>query len=196
MLHINLIAARRAERRRREMVRGVLVRGMVGVGLATVLTLTFMTVSIQIIRNRIADVDQQMAMLQDTVSRVERLQAAMGSLQPRVTTLLTAQNATNRWRAVLQEVSSSLPASTWITSFTAQTPPNEGFTITGQSTSQALVGRTMLQMNRKENIKDVTLRYTQANRTNSGAVNAINFELAGTLHPLEGSTPEVPTNGK
>lgn len=190
MLLINLIAARRAERRRLEFIRGALVRGMGLVAVATVLAIGFMTVSLQITRNRIADVDQQTASLQDTVHEVERLQTGMASLQPKVATLLRAQNATNRWRSVLHEVGSSLPQSTWITSFVSRAAPNQGFTVTGQTKSQSLVGRTMLNMNRQSNIEKVTLSYTQST-VKSGSENGpkvINFELAGALHPLEGTT--------
>lgn len=190
MLLINLIAARRAERRRLELIRGALVRGMGVVAVATVLGMGFMTVSLQITRNRIADVNQQTAMLQDTVHQVERLQTDMATLQPKVATLLRAQNATNRWRSVLQEVGTSLAPSTWITSFVSRTAPSQGFTITGQTKSQSLVGRTMLNMNRQSNIQNVTLSYTQstANSGTDKGPSVINFELAGALHPLEGST--------
>lgn len=189
MLLINLIAARRAERRRKELIRGALTRGMVFVAVATLFAMAFMSVSMQITRNRIADVDQQTAMLQDTVHQVERLQASMAAIQPRVATLLRAQNAINRWRSVLQEVSTSLAPDTWITSFASRPAPDQGFTITGQTKSQALVGRTMLNMNQQQSIQSVTLAYTQsnANKNNPLMPSVVSFEMAGALHPTEGS---------
>lgn len=196
MLHINLIAARRAERRRREIIRGALVRSMAALGLLTAGAIITMTVSAQVTSARINDVAQQKVMLQDTVSRVERLQADMTALQPRVTTLLSAQNATNRWRGVLAEVSASLPENTWITSFATQSGTSEGFTITGQARSQALVGRAMLRMNRQQIIEAVTLKYTQADRAGEGIANAVNFEISGTVQPLPGAKTEDKTDGK
>lgn len=184
MLLINLIAARRAERRRLELIRAVLSRCMVGVGISTVFGAAMMTYSIQTTRNRILDMDEQMARLQDTVMRVERLQGDMRALQPQVATLLKAQNATNRWRAVLQEVGASLEYKTWITSFTSQETPSSGFVLTGQAVSQDHVGKTMQRLGRQTYIKSVDLHYTQS----SDQANVVNFELAGTLQTLEGSS--------
>jgi Tfp pilus assembly protein PilN len=181
MLLINLIAARRAERKKRELIRAVLLRSMAGVGVAGLLASAFMTFSIQIVNNRIDDVTQQTAMLQDTVTQVERLQASMGALQPRVATLLKAQNATNRWRAVLQEISVALPEKTWITSFASQSGASDGFTITGQSVSQNQVGKAMMRLGTQDYIKEVSLQYTQA----AGKSNSVTFALTGALEPLE-----------
>lgn len=182
MLLINLIAARRAERRKLELTRAILLRSMFGVGGAAALTAAFMTFNIQIVKNRIEDVDQQTAMLQDTVSRVEALQARMSALQPRVTTLLKAQNSTNRWRAVLQEISVSLPEQTWITSFASQSREGDGFTVTGQSISQKEVGKAMMRLGSQTYIKDVSLQYTQA--AGNGA-KGVSFALNGALKPIE-----------
>jgi Tfp pilus assembly protein PilN len=180
MLLINLIAARRAERRKLELIRAVMVRAMVGVGAATVAGVALMTFNIQIVKNRIQDVNQQTAMLQDTVSRVETLQAQMSAVQPRVATLLKAQNATNRWRAVLQEISVSLPQKTWITSFVSQTTNGDGFTVTGQSISQNQVGQAMMRIGSQPYIKDVSLQYTQASDQKG-----FTFGLTGELQPME-----------
>jgi Tfp pilus assembly protein PilN len=187
MLLINLIAARRAERRKLEFIRGVLARCMFAVGALTALGVVFMTFSIQTTRSRIKDVDAQTAMLQTTVDRVAQLQSDMASIQPRVATLLTAQNATNRWRAVLQEVGASLPAKAWLTSFASQQTPPDTFIVTGQTVSHKLVGQAMLHLNTKPYLKGVDLHYTQASPTSK----VINFEVAGTLESVEGST-----NGK
>lgn len=187
MLLINLIAARRAERRKLEFIRGVLVRCMFVVGALTALGAVFMTFSIQTTKSRIKDVDAQTAMLQTTVDRVGQLQAGMATIQPRVATLLTAQNATNRWRAVLQEVGASLPPKAWLTSFATQQTPPDTFIVTGQTVSHNLVGQAMLSLNKKPYLKGVDLHYTQASPTSK----IINFEVAGSLEPVEGST-----NGK
>ncbi|HEY3267771.1 MAG TPA: PilN domain-containing protein [Armatimonadota bacterium] len=183
MLLINLIAARRAERRKLELIRGVLLRAMFAVGAIALGAAMLMTFSIQSTKNRIRDVDAQTVMLQDTVQSVERLKSEMAVLQPRVTTLLLAQNSTNRWRAVLQEVSSSLPQKAWITSFTTLAAPQEGFVVTGQTLNHGLVGSAMMQLQDKPYIKSVDLHYTQAAASDKG----VNFELAGGLEPMEGA---------
>lgn len=187
MLLINLIAARRAERRKLEFIRGVLTRFMFTVGALTAIGVVFMTFSIQTTRGRIRDVDAQTAMLQTTVAKVEQLQGNMAAVQPRVATLLAAQNATNRWRAILQEVGASLPAKAWITSFATQAQPGDSFIVTGQTISHKNVGDAMMQLNKKPYVKSVDLHYSQASPTNK----IINFEVAGALAPLDGAT-----NGK
>jgi Tfp pilus assembly protein PilN len=187
MLLINLIAARRAERRKLELIRGVLTRSMFAVGALTILGGAFMTFSIQNTRSRIRDVDAQTAMLQTTVARVEQLQANMADVQPRVATLLTAQNATNRWRAVLQEVGASLPPKAWITSFASQQTPPDSFVFTGQTMSHEKVGQAILHLTKKPYVRGVDLRYTQLNPMGK----IVSFEVAGTLDPVEGGT-----NGK
>lgn len=184
MLLINLIAARRAERKKREMIRAVLLRSMVGVGIAGFMTAAFMTVGIQLVNSRIEDVTQQTAMLQDTVSQVENLQGRMSALQPRVATLLKAQNATNRWRAVLQEIGVALPEKTWITSFASQAGAEDGFTVTGQSISQNQVGKAMMRIGSQPYIKEVTLQYTQS----ADKAKSVTFALNGSLQPLEEKT--------
>lgn len=184
MLLINLIAARRAERRKLEFMRGALVRSMFGIAALAVMGVVFMTYSIQTTRSRIRDLDAQTAMLQTTVSKVEQLQGNMAAIQPKVATLLSAQNATNRWRAVLQEVGSSLPAKAWITSFAAQPQPADSFVVTGQAASHQKVGETILRLNKEPYMKSVDLHYTQS--TTQGKV--VNFEMAGSLLPAEGAT--------
>lgn len=186
MLLINLIAARRAERRKLELIRGVLARCMFAVGGLALLGIAFMTISIQNTRSRIRDVDTQTDMLQATVAKVKSLEANMAAVQPRVTTLLSAQNATNRWRAVLQEVGSSLPAKAWLTSFATQQNPADTFIVTGQTVSQSLVGQTMLKMNKKAYVRSVDLHYTQSSTSNK----LVNFEVAGSVTPLEGATDD------
>jgi Tfp pilus assembly protein PilN len=160
---------------------------MFGIALLTVLGMAFMTFSIQTTRSRIRDVDAQTAMLQTTVAKVEELQGNMAAIQPRVATLLSAQNTTNRWRAVLQEVGASLPQKAWITSFAAQPQPADSFVVTGQALSQAKVGQTMLHLTKAPYVKSVDLHYTQA----SPQSKVVNFEVGGSLTPLEGAT-----NGK
>jgi Tfp pilus assembly protein PilN len=183
MLLINLIAARRAERRKREMVRAVIVRGMAAVGAATVLAIAFMTWSTQITESRIRDADAQMVLLKDTVDQVERLQSSLESLQPRVETLVKAQNATNRWRAVLAEVGASLPEQTWITSFASQNTAGQGFTVTGQTVSQDRVGKAMMRLHRADIVQSVDLRFSRSGQGSQ----MVTFELAGAMLPEEGA---------
>lgn len=189
MLLINLIAARRAERRKREMMRAVLVRAMAGTAVAALTAVLFMTISIQRTNARIADVDTQIQLLDESVTQVEHLQAQLTALAPRVTTLVDAQNATNRWRAAMQEVSMSLPDKTWITSFQSKSGQGEGFVVTGRTVNQERVGRTMLKMNKTSNLENVDLNFTQ----NAQEGNAINFEVTGSLAGTK--TDEEAQNG-
>jgi Tfp pilus assembly protein PilN len=186
MLLINLIAARRAERRKLELIRGGMLRGMVGVVATTGIVALLATLGMTRTTLRIRDVDAQTALLQDTVNKVETLQADIKNLEPRVNTLVRAQNSTDRWRGVMQAVSASLPDKTWVTSFQSKDAAKnsvEGFTVTGQTVTHDRIGRTMMKLNRSAFVKQLDLSYAAQRQEGSG----VSFELGAELKPLEGA---------
>lgn len=186
MLLINLIAARRAERRKLELIRGGMLRAMVGIVLMTAAVALIATLGITRTAIRIRDVDVQTALLQDTVDKVNALQASIKSLQPRVNTLVQAQNSTDRWRGVLQSVSASLPDKTWVTSFQSKEPTNDkadSFTLTGQTVTQDRIGRTMLKLHDSVFVDRVDITFASQRQEGKG----ISFELSAALKPMEGA---------
>lgn len=187
MLLINLIAARRAERRKMELIRGGMLRGMVGVVLMTAIVALVASLGMTRTAIRIRDVDVQTSLLQDSVDKVNALQASIKTLEPRVNTLVQAQNSTDRWRGVLQAVSASMPDKTWVTSFQSKEPTkdkSDSFTLTGETVTQDRIGRAMLKLHRTTFVDRVDITFASQRQQGKG----INFELAAVLKPLEGAT--------
>jgi len=177
MPSINMIATRRAERRnleRQVRMAGLIVLCMVVAGFAV---LSFMTACIYATDRTISKLDKQLATIQPTVKQIADYEAQTKELQPRLQLLADSREKTLLWYSIMQDLSRSMPANTWLTDVTtvktmqvsaptgesaAQTRTQKvSLKLRGTSTSQMMVGETMIRLNNWPEFERVDLSYTQ-----------------------------------
>jgi Tfp pilus assembly protein PilN len=206
MPSINLIAARREEKRKLEnnIRRLVLVVAMEFGGvvfLASLLTVRLMT-----LRSHVDYLGNQVAQLQPKVTEIQKLEAQTAGLQPKVAVLNEARNTTLYWYTSIQTLSDCLPNHTWISGIdtggdptppapivpsasgspaAAVNPANSGgtptLTFSGSSATSNEIGLAMLRMNQRQNIASVTLgSVTDAKQGNT---DILGFSMTVALKP-------------
>ena len=207
MPNVNLIAARRDEKKRLEKNTRRLFLGL-GLEAAAVAALGLtLTVQQMHLRSALAAADARVSRLQPTLRKIEDIKTETVALQPRIDTLRTARADTLRWRALLQIVSQSIPDNAWLSGITATTPaaaatpaaggadasaasPPAIVAISGVAASQSLVGEAMSRLGSYPAFGQVDLRFTQMEPVQNGnAANAparVKFEIGAQLKP---STP-------
>ena len=194
MPSINMIAPRRAQKKRLESN----VQRLVIVILAEVLLMLciagFLLMRIYGTRSMVGDLDVQLAKLEPTVHRIEYYDKATQGLKPKVDTLNQAKSQTLRWCRVLDDLSLSLPAKTWLTRIST-TPPQAGATeiivnLNGVSASQELVGQAMLRMHDTvSDFRRLDLHFTQ--NAIVGFQTAVEFEVAAAIEIPKEAPKEV-----
>lgn len=177
MPSINMIAARGAERQRLEkMIRTIAIVTVGELALALFI-FGFMTTRVYSANQQIGELDQKLMQIQPTVDKIHEYDAEIKKLEPRLNLLDSSRQQTLLWSSVLQNLAKSMPGSTWIssvsttnsvvqttsTSSSSSSKPKQStvLDICGASTSQALVGETMLRMNKFSEFEKVELNYTQ-----------------------------------
>ncbi len=195
MPSINMIAARRAEKKRVEKMVYITLLVILGELALTLGVVGFMTARVHASSSNIRELDAQLAKLQPTVDRIQRYEGEIKELKPRLDLLGQSKDQTLLWYGVLQSLASSMPEKTWLTGLatnvTVEAQASGGTKMTptvnlsGTSISQKLVGDAMLRLNQCQEFDSVDLTYTQENQ--SGLSKALQFQIAAKLRP---STPQ------
>lgn len=195
MPSINMIAARRAEKKRVEKMVYIALLVIVGELALTMGVVGFMTARVHAANSNIRQLDTQLTRLQPTVDRIQRYEGEIKELKPRLELLGKSRNQTLLWYAVLHDLASSMPEKTWLTSLatnlTVESSSSGGTTatptvnISGSSISQKLVGDAMLSLDQCPEFSKVDLSYTQENQ--SGQSKLLRFQIAAKLRP---NTPQ------
>lgn len=185
MPNINLIAARRAEKKRLIRTTRRLFLGLaVEVG-AVVLLVSWIGARQIALNKSLAQANFRMTKLQPTLDRLALVEKEITALKPKLDTLETAKSDTLRWRAMLQIVSQSIPTSAWLSSIGSASVEDEAtITLTGVAASQTLVGETMTRLGAFPVFDKIDLRFTQLlDRTGDRATPRVSFEIGARLKP-------------
>jgi len=191
MPNINLIAARREEKKRLERTTRQLFFGLAGAVGVFVLLVLYLGARRYAMMSDLREAEARMQTLQPKLDRIAQLEKDEEAIRPKVDTLQTAKVATIRWRAVLQVISQSIPSSTWLSSLnTAIAGADTTLNLSGTSASQSLVGETMTRIGSHPLFDRVDLRFTQAIPGPPGDPTVrVNFEIGAHLRSL---TPPAP----
>jgi len=192
MPSINMIAARRAEKRRQERNIRTLLYGILGETGLIAAAVCVLGARILVINGHVNDLSDQMHKLQPRVNEIQALQAQTTAMQPKVATLDGAKADTLFWYSSLGAVTDSLPAQTWLTSLGTSTAPataapgayagtDPTLNISGMAMSQATVGETMLRMNSAPALDHVDLAFVTQQKI--GNANAVSFQMTVHLKP-------------
>ena len=203
MPSVNMIAAHRAEKKRLEKLVYVVVVLIVS-QLAVALVLFGVTAARMYGASRtIEGLDQKLAKIQPVMDKIQYYQSQIKDLEPRLNLLADSREQTLVWHTVLQNLSWSVPESTWLTSLTTNQPresasgdgqskPAVTIRLSGVSVSQRLVGETMLRLNEFPEFERVDLNYTQ--RGADQRLKTLDFQIAALLEsnePQKGEATDV-----
>ena len=185
MPNVNLIAARRSEKKRLERTARHLFLGLTAEAAVLALLGGFLGIQQMSLRTAMTDADARLSQLQPTMDRIAQIERDTAELIPKVETLQQARTDTLRWRAMLQIVSQSVPQSVWLSGITAQTAGADAtITIAGVAGSQTLVGETMTRLGSYPVFDRVDLRFTQMSAPQAGVSDSaqrVAFEIGAHL---------------
>lgn len=98
------------------------------------------------------------------VRQIAENEQQTADLQPRLTTLGQAQQATERWGRILKHLATQVPASAWLTGVRAlNADPTKPVTasIDGLSVQQSPVSELMYRLENSPDLENVNLKFTQ-----------------------------------
>jgi Tfp pilus assembly protein PilN len=187
MANINLISARRAERvRLTRIARGLLTAMVVG-GVISAGSVAYMLTRQVVAGQRLAQAESRLEELRPILQEIEDAEHERRALQPRLTTLVEAQQRTGHWFGIMEGLKRAIPTQTWLTNVAvergaAQSPSL--LRVNGVTSNQARVGETMFRLSQQPDYySQVDLRYTRTARREEGVT--VEFELVAQLKSEE-----------
>jgi Tfp pilus assembly protein PilN len=195
---INMIAAKREEKKRLEQRTRNLVYGIaVEAGLFLV-ALSYMVVQLVSTQDQVAGLNESIAKLKPQVAQIQGLQDQTALLEPKLTALNDARTNTLYWYTSIENLTDSLTDSSWLVSLQTSGDPsvvnldgpanNQGpqMQVQGVSLTQSEVGQTMLRMNEYPSFDHVNLTFVQQQQGGftamTNGVIPVEFEIAIELH--------------
>lgn len=188
MPNINLISARRAEKKKVELWTRQLFFGLSGSVGAFILLVSYLGVQRLSMAGELAQANELLRSLKPKKDRVQELKRDKEDLAPKVETLQKAKLDTLRWKALLQVVSQSIPPDTWLSSITASgTDTATVLRLNGFTATQTSAAQTVLNLQTHPLFEKVDIGFTNQVPGNPGdPTPRVNFEIDTTL---KGSTP-------
>ena len=202
MPSINMIAARRAEKRRQEQNTRKLVYGIAAEFGATAVIVSVMYARLLAVNGSVGDLNTEISKLQPTVNQIQLMQKETQDLQPKVATLDGAKADTLFWYNDLYAVTSCLPPKTWLTTLGTAGTSGDGspgtagsgdpqLSLSGVALNQSTVGTAILQMNQSPRLDHVDLAMVTQGKT--GLVPTVTFQM--TVHLKPEAAPAAGTGG-
>lgn len=192
MPNVNLIAARREEKKRLETMTRRLFLGLIGSVMCLLILVSVLGARRIGLNNDLAAADIRMKRLQPTLDNIAQIEKDTSELAPKVEMLQTAKSGTLRWRALFQIVSQSVPQAAWLSGMTSIGASDDmTITLTGMAGSQTLVGETMSRLNAYPLFDKVDLRFTQTSGSADDPIQRISFEIGAHL---KSTTPKKDEN--
>jgi Tfp pilus assembly protein PilN len=133
--------------------------------------------------------DQETRSLEEEIKRnkplIEQIAANDKLFQadnPKVSTLQSAQDVSDRWERILDHVAHQTPPHTWLTAIRCTgSDPEKPISVefTGMSTSQEPVGEYIMRLQNSTDLEDIGLRFTQEKLM--GMSKGIEFQVSGDI---------------
>ncbi|MGB9588054.1 MAG: PilN domain-containing protein [Armatimonadota bacterium] len=191
MPSVNMIASRGAERKRLEKLVCITLLVILSEIVIALFVLGFMTTRVYTANREIGELDRKLAKIKPTVDKIHSYEAEISRLQPRLTLLANSREQTLVWYSLLQDLAQSMPANTWLSAMStthstvssnttgSQPAPSLTVNLRGVSTSQALIGETMLRLGQFSEFERVDLDYTQ--NSPGRAAECVEFQLTAKM---------------
>lgn len=186
MPSINMIAARRSEKKRLERTVRIALLVIVGELAVGLCVFGFMTAKVHASSKAVSRLDTELQRLQPTVDKIHSYENEIKVLEPRLDLLSESREQTLLWYSILRNLSKSMPENTWLTSLSSTIPSGDSkvqappmVNISGISVSQRLVGETMLRLNEFPEFSKVDLTFTQKGGTQD--LDTLRFQIVANV---------------
>jgi len=183
MPNINLIAARREEKKRMERLTRQLFFGLAASVGALVVLVTYLGAERFKLNGELAEAQEKIQRLQPKLDEIARIQKDTNDLKPKVDTLQTAKSATLRWRVLMTAVSQAIPDNTFITTFSSTGGDAGSIIMLGTSDTLSRVGDTMSRLNEHPIFNQIVLDHTSSNPGGVDTPPQVTFQIMAHLRP-------------
>lgn len=179
---INLIQEQRITEKRGEAKSRLFFMSFVAsavIGLGAVGFLVFKT---EAASSEISTLEANIQKLQPMVGQIEEAEKGYGIVAPRVETLQTARDLTDKWNRVLDHLTVQTPDKVWLASMKglAQDPKSPiTINFTGLSFSQELIGEFQLRLQGSEDLESVNFKFSQEKQV--ADTHLIEFQIDAAL---------------
>lgn len=207
MPSINMIAARRAEKKKQEQhVKSLAYAVLAEIGLVF-LAISILSLRLMTTNARAATLDGQLSKLEPKVIQIHDLQSKIAAITPKVAMLAGAKADTMFWYNGVSDISSCLSGKTWLTGLsTATASTATGFggpgtaeanaptvSLLGSAGNPDMVGDTILKLNTLPSLDKVELAFVQHQQI--GTVDAVTFQMNVYLKPEPAAAAATPAVG-
>lgn len=194
MPSINMIAARRAQKRRQENNTRKLAYGVLGeIGLVLIVA-SILSIRLVAANGRLSDLVDQYSKLQPRVTRIQNLQQETAVLTPRLAMLDGAKNDTMFWYNNVFALANSLSATAWVNTISSNTGsallgdapgvasgPAPVLSVQGYAANATQVGQTMLLLNQSPYVDHAELSFVDEHKF--GTIPGVSFQMSVHLKP-------------
>lgn len=177
LIESQILSARRAERQ-------LQLSKFALIGTAVVIGSAYMVMMVESagLNGQLADVEAKLKKLKPIQEQIDANKKEESNLEPRLTTLVSARNLTNRWARLMEHLSVNTPSNVWLTSFRSSAVDPEKpihITFNGVGQSQTLVSEMMLRTQNATDLESVTLVGSQEKLFEK--TSGIEFEMGGDI---------------
>ncbi len=187
---INLIQEQRLVVKQREKQMRLLMLAAFSVGALSFVGAGYFTMEAAAFRGKTASLQQQVKKLEPTVKLVEQNQKEITRLRPRLTTLVSAQEGTQRWIQIFDHLSRNTPDGVWLTAVRCAAQDKKkpiGVQINGTSATQDAIGAFLLRLQSCPQLGKATLKFTQerVSSAGKGIEFQVDAEVAGSAEKAD-----------
>ncbi|MBC8137728.1 MAG: hypothetical protein H8F28_17750 [Fibrella sp.] len=152
MPNINLVAARRDEKRQITTLSRQLFVGLIASGAVLFAAIAGWGIVLNTQGSQIKELDSKLAELQPKIDRIEQRKKDIAALKPKVKTLDDARLSTLRWRAFMNVLAEATPPYVYYTSVTtAGDTETPSVNLKGMAPSNAIVGEVAQRLSKNGN---------------------------------------------
>ncbi len=180
MPNINLVAARRDEKRQITALSRQLFVGLVASGVLLFGVIAGWGIVLTSQGAEIKSLDAKVAELKPKLDRIEQRKSDIAILKPKVETLDNARLSTLRWRAFMSVLSEATPPYVYYTSVTTSgDSANPSVSLKGIAPSNAIVGEVAQRLNNHGTsmFDDVVITQTTNGSTPEDPVQKVTFDM-------------------
>jgi Tfp pilus assembly protein PilN len=191
MPNINLISARREEKKKIETLTRQLFMWLVASGVVLMFVILVISGRQLAAHQALHQAEREWANVKPKLDEIDQLRKQSDALSPKVETLQEAKVETSRWRAVMQAVSAAMPSDAWLSGMaTAGSDEDMTLNLTGVTSSQSMVGETMSRIGQQPVFDAVELRVTQVlPQSPTETVPRVTFDIGAHLKPAAAVSP-------
>lgn len=192
MPNINLIAARRQEKRRLEKLTRQLFFATTGTVAGFVAVGSYFITQRFALMGDIAEANTHLSKLQPKLLEIEQIKKETADKQPKVETLEKARYETLRWTMLFQSVSLALPPDVWLTTLGAPDGEPIIVTLAGSAPSQNVAAQVVQKLLKQPLFEKVEIPSINRNDLDKRYV----FQILAHIKPLEIPKASAPVEKK